>query len=273
MAPLVGVVVIGVFLLVGLAMFGGGLRSLWTAYRIHSGTTAATMAVASGGPVDVEGEARVHEETLEAPFTGRDCLAYDYQVEEYHPDDDGSNWTTVDSGSDGVPFLLDLDRGTVFVDPAEAVVDVGDDRDRTTVDGGTEPPERIAQFLAAEESLESENRSLDLRIAELDYGDRRRYTEHVLSPGETTYVSGVGRGHTEASTTLPRAASAVVGPPDDGGGLLARLRRRLDPLTFYVADAPKGVAAKRRLFRAAILLLFGLAFTAIPGVMLFGILQ
>jgi len=258
MAPLLGVAVVGVFLLVGVGILVAGGRALWTGYRIRTTETNAARQVLAGEPVDLQGQARPHEETLEAPFSGRSCLGYQYEVEEYRHDDDGSNWHTVDSGTEVVPFLLDLGNGSVLVDAERADLDIGDDQHRQTVGGGDEPPKRIKRFVAANDSLSSENKSLDLKIAEIDYGDRRRYTENVLLPEETCFVSGVGRT-TGTDLQVPRGASAVVGPPRERGeGRLADLRDWLNPLTFYVADAPKGTAAKRQLFRGALLSLFGL---------------
>jgi len=258
---LVAIAFAGVFLLIGVGILAAGIRSLVAGYRIRSTETDAAMDVVAGQAVDLEGTARTHEQTLEAPFSGRTCLGYDYEVEEYHYDDDGSNWRTVDSGTEVVPFLLDLGNGSVLVDAAAAELDISDDQHRTTIGGGNEPPERIKQFIAANDSLSSENKSMDLKIAEIDYGDRRRYTENVLLPEETCFVSGVGRSPTGVDQRLPREASAAVGPPrDQGGGRMAQLKRWLNPLTFYVADAPKGRAAKRKFFRGALATLFGLMF-------------
>lgn len=270
MAPLLSVVFLGAFLLVGLGMLGYGVRSLRTGYEIRTTETDAPREVIAGEPVDLEGQARVHEETLEAPFSGRACLGYEYKVEEYRHDDDGSNWHTVDSGTEVVPFLLDLGNGSVLVDAKQANVDIDDDQHRRTVGGGNEPPKQIKRFIAGNESLGSEDKSLDLKIAEIDYGSRRRYTENVLLPDETCFVSGVGRSSTGISRRLPREASAAVGPPREAGdgGRLTDLRQWLDPLTFYVADAPKGTAAKRQFFRGALVMIFGLVFGGIAAVVL-----
>ncbi len=258
---LVEVAFVGVFLLVGIGILGAGVRSLVAGYRIRSTETDTAMDVIAGEPVDLEGTARAHEQTLEGPFSGRTCLGYEYEVEEYNYDDDGSNWDTVDSGTEVVPFLLDLGTGSVLVDAAAAEMGIGDDQHRTTVGGGDEPPERIKQFIAANDALSSENKSVDLKIAEIDYGDRRRYTENVLLPGETCFVSGVSRSPSGVDQRVPREASAAIGSPrNQGDGRLADLKDWVDPLTFYVADAPKGKAAKRKLFRGALSALFGLVF-------------
>ena len=261
MASLLPVLFVGLFVLVGVGALAVGVRSLVAGYRIRTTETDAARDVIAGEPVDLEGTARAHERTLEAPFSGRTCLGYDYKIEEYHYDDDGSNWRTIDSGTEVAPFLLDLGTGSVLVDAGEANLDISDDQNRTTVGGGNEPPERIKQFIAENDSLTSENKSMDLKIAEIDYGDRRRYTEHVLLPGETCFVSGVSRSPARVDQRVPREASAAVGPPrDQGSGRLADLKDWATPLTFYVADAPKGRAAKRKFFHGAFATLFGLMF-------------
>lgn len=274
MAPLLEVGFLGVFLLVGTGLLGLGVRSAWTGYRIRGRAADGVMDAVAGEPVDLEGAARPHEETLSAPFSRRDCLGYKYEIEEYRHDDDGSDWRTVEEGTDVVPFLLDLESGSVLVDAAagDPDVDLNDDQERWTVSGGSAPPERIERFIAENESVGSENRSLDLGVAELDYGSRRRYTESALVPGETTYVSGVSRGGRGVSGRLPRSASAAVGPPETNGGAVARVARALDPLTFYVADAPKDEAARRQFVRSVFLVLVGLVFVAVPSFMLFSLL-
>lgn len=255
---------LGLFVLVGVVLFLGGIGSLWVGYRIRRAEPDRVTDAVSGGSVDLEGTAAPHEETLEAPFTGRECIGYEYEVEEYHHDDDGSNWQTKDRGEVLVPFLLEDSDGTVLVRTDGVNIDIDDDRERIQVAGGEEPPQKVREFIEGNEHVNSENKSLDLKITEVSYGDRRRYTEHVLLPGETTYVSGVARPPSHADTRIPRDASAVVGPPESDG-VLERARQKMSPLSFLVSDAPMAEAAKRRFVSGVVLTGAGVLFAGIPA--------
>jgi hypothetical protein len=271
-AELLPVLFVSVFVLIGVGLFFAGIGTVWTGYQIRSAEPDSVTDAADGGTVELEGTAEpIDGETIQAPFTGEECLAYTYEVEEYHHDDDGSNWDTKDSGGAGVPFELLLDTGSVVVradeDPS---FDVSDDRNRIHVDGGEAPPDRVREFIEDNDAVTSENHTVDLGITELSVGSRRRYTEQRLVPGETTFVAGVARNRSAATdVSLPRSASAVVGPPEVSG-FVSKVQRRLTELPFTVSDAPMDEAAKRKLGQGALLTVFALVWLGISSFVFLG---
>jgi len=140
------------------------------------------------GPVEVEGEARVDGGTVTAPFSGRACLAYEYEAEERSSSGKHSHWETLDSGGAAVPFLLDDGSAKVRVEPAGA--DLHLESHAVRVDPGDEPPGRIADYLAESDAVDPQDRTLDLRIVELNLGNEQRFVERRLDVDETAYVYG-----------------------------------------------------------------------------------
>ncbi|MFC6953146.1 GIDE domain-containing protein [Halorubellus litoreus] len=250
---------LSMFLLVGLGVAAYGVANLRTYVQLKSMTPTDAHAVGSG-LVEVEGEAAPGPRTLEAPFSGEECLAYEFEVERYHADDDGSNWQTKASGTRTVPFLVTDETGTVGVKPTEAGLSV--DRDYRIVVGNDEqPPARVRAFLAREDDLDHDTASFDVAGISIG-GDRHRFTERRLDPGESAYAAG----RAEPTTAVDGESPTVVDANDGGrfGSLFGA--------PFVVADAGEGEAEWRHLKLGVGSLLFGALFSAIPLYVLSGAL-
>lgn len=90
------------------------------------------------GTIEVEGTAESLVETVNAPYSGRSCLAYSSKKErkERERNDDGdweTNWKTVSSSSGSVPFDVVDETGSIPVDPGEATL--GMDREYSSRSG------------------------------------------------------------------------------------------------------------------------------------------
>ncbi|NHN40757.1 hypothetical protein G9C85_03790 [Halorubellus sp. JP-L1] len=244
---------LGVFLLVGLSMVGYGLLSLRT-YATMKATTPTDVHSVDAGAVEVEGEAKDGDRTLEAPFSGEDCLAYEFEVEEYQHDDDGSNWHTRATGTESVPFRVADDTGAVGVDPAESSLSLERDY-RVVVGHDEELPERVRAFVDGRDDLDHETGSFDLGPLSLATGDKQRFTERRLDPGMETFVTGVA----ETATAVAGATPSIADGGDGGvlGGVLGR--------PFVVADAGEGEAQWRYLKRGIGAVAFGAVFAAVPA--------
>jgi hypothetical protein len=262
--------VLGAFLALGLGIVAYGGLQVLVALQIHRSERDAVRDATAGSQVDMEGAARVHEETLEAPVSGRDCLGYEYEVEEYSSSGEGSGWDTVDSGGTTVPFLLETDTGTVLVSDADPSLAINDGKQQVTLDSHEEVPEPIRRFVQRNQEVDPVGgHTIDLKLTEIHTGKRRRYTEYPLLPGETTYVTGVGNSPATASIHVPREASALVrGPEREPSGILGQVKRRLWPLSFLVADSPMNESRNDYLRKGIGLVLFGLFLTGIPLVLI-----
>lgn len=189
MATPTQLLVVGTLALVGVAFVAYGGRQLRPAVRILRNDPVAVRDLEHlNGTVEVAGTAIVDESTALAPFSGRECLACRYTVEEYRQSGKHGHWETLEEGTGGVPFLVDDGTGRVPVDPTGA--DLRLSAHATRVDPGEEPPEQIARYVAESEAVGPNDRTIDLELLELNVGKEQRFTEHRLDAGEDVHVYG-----------------------------------------------------------------------------------
>lgn len=174
----------------GVTYLGGALwtvRALehWRRWRLVLGTSPSRAAETLSGPVALDGSAAVADGTTTAPVSGRECLVYTYEVERYARGYRGHVWDPVARGQDGVPFELADGSGAVTVDPDGADI----------VTGGAVNVEK-----AADEEPTPALAALN-DVAGVSDGDRLRYTEATIEPGDPVYVLG------EATQSGGRAAA------------------------------------------------------------------
>jgi hypothetical protein len=208
-------VLLQLFLLVfaaigGYLLYTGG-RELYTVVHILRNDPVDIRTLDGyTGPVEIEGTAVVDDDsgTVTSPFTGSECLAYTYEVEELRSSGKNSNWKTLDEGMGGVNFLVDDGTDRVLVDPSDA--DVRFESHTVTVPPGTELPDRLAEYVAATEAVDAQDRTLNLVVTELAVGNKQRFTERRLDLGEHVYVYGQAKRGPAAEWGSNRV-DAVVG--------------------------------------------------------------
>jgi hypothetical protein len=229
------------------AVIGGyGLHELWRSYRIYAREPDDVMDAPSGGRIELEGTARPAAGTIQGAFTGEESLLCEYAVEEYRSSGKSSSWQTIDEDTIAVPFLVDDGTGTVLVEPAGVRTNLSRDA-RIEVDGGAEPPARIRRFIEGNPDVDSENTSVDLKVIELNTGNKRRYVERRLDPGETMHVLGHAR-YGRDGLEYAGSVNALVGPrldADEDRSWVARLQDRVAGREFVVSDADERGAAWR----------------------------
>ncbi len=244
---------VALFALAGLAIVAFSFREFWLALRLHRTDPTPVADVPNrSGMVEVQGVARVADETVTTPFTGTASLACEWTVEEEHHDDDGSHWEEIASGVQKVPFRVDDGTGSVLVYPAGVDFRLGEAAD-IRVDGGDAPPERIQQFIDvdAHDRVDDENTAFELGGLRIATGSDRRYRERRLDPDEQVYVYGQVRYDTSVSERAGEV-NAVIEP-----GKL-----------FVVADTDDRGVTRRVLCDALVPLFVGLVF--LVGAALFG---
>lgn len=145
------------------------------------------------GKAEIKGKARPTEEgaTVRSAIYRNEGLATKVKVEEYHSNTNGGgSWKTIYEDEEAVPFVVDDGTGEVRIDPppqSERYLSVELNRER--VGGGNEPPERIKEFIQRKQELDDAKNS----IGPIDFGQRRRYSEGTVEPGESVYVFGKAR--------------------------------------------------------------------------------
>ena len=239
MLPALDPVEIGIFVLGSLASLGllvYGVGELRLATYVLRSRPDGVLETTDGGPVELRGTAEPAVGTVRSPFTRTPCLAYEYVVEEERESKHGTDWTTIASGDEYLPFYLDDGSASVLIEPPGADFRLRED-DRIDVDGGTEPPEPIADFIARTDDVDCQNTALDLRVFELKTGNDRRFRERRLEVGEAVHALGTARYDTTVSSGAGQVNAAVgIGPDAIGSSLSRRLRHRLLGYPFVVSD-------------------------------------
>ncbi len=187
---LILVLPVAVLLLVsGVALFGKGFLNILRKMRIRN-STSTDLASLREGPVQVNGEAKVHNETIPAPFSKEECVCFWFSVEVYHRSAADPSWRQVESGFYGVPFRLTDESGDVIVDPVSGTVDELH-RSVYQVSRGRVPPPEITDFAERLTSyVEDAGDRYDLNLFRHDYGYDLRFTEAYVKPGDQMCVLG-----------------------------------------------------------------------------------
>ncbi|WP_231185116.1 E3 ubiquitin ligase family protein [Haladaptatus sp. DYF46] len=204
---------VGIAALLGCVMLWYGGRELVLAYRIVTNDPTDVMSLGDGGPVEVEGTAQPQHGTLTSLFTETPCLAYEYEVEEERNSKNGRHWETVDSGRNHTPFRVEDGTASALVDPRAADFRFSDERS-IDVRGGKRPPERVQEFIRQNEDVGSEEKSLDLKLFELNTGKDRKYIERRLDPDESVHILGEARYDASAGKEGGEV-NVVIGYGDD----------------------------------------------------------
>lgn len=165
-------------------------------------------------------------------------------------------WQEVQARDHRGPFGLETPAGTVRVDPAAAVVDLGSDE--TVVVESDAAPEDLRDALHGFAVTRSGGH-LDVGAWELDPDERYRLIERRLDPGDTVAVTG----RLDTDPTATATAGSISGPPAD------TWRSKLLSIPFVVADDGGESASYRLRNRALVGLVLGMPPTLLALVLLF----
>ncbi len=193
------------------------------------------------GPAEVEGTARGDEKGAKTPFTETVCLAYEYEVQEYQNQGKHSSWKTLDEGYHWVPFLVEDATGAVRIDGKEAELHLSDET--LTLEPGDQPPDRVAQYIEQTEAVDPQDRTLDLKITELNVGNRQKFIERRLDIDESVHVYGTverapagewGSNQVDAMLTSDERTPLIISDSSERGTVWRLLKSRLGWLLFSI---------------------------------------
>lgn len=231
---LIGLAISG-FSIAGLVVGGKSLRQ-WRQLSAND-PVPINQAITASGTVEVEGDIRGHDSTLESTHFDEDCVAYEYEVEKRRNNSgtNGSSWRTIDSGQAFRPFVLEDESGTAYIDPEGASFSLEQERTRKTNAQGE--PVR---------DDDSWNIGLSANIPGMgSVGIRnKRYTERRLDVDSHCYAVGTA----ERPPASVDADVAIVGTGAP---------------TFMLSDATEEETRMRLLMRGAGYTLAGLGGTAL----------
>lgn len=225
--------------IIGLA--AAAVYSFWSAFkawaknRLIEDTPTSRVRSAAQGYVELSGKGLLPADSHNrGPLSGLACTWWRYKIEERSRAGRSRSWSTVDSGTSEVPFVLDDGTGRCLIDPRGAEVFPG----ATSVWYGPEawPNGRIPDGTGAFGWL----------VDKLLTG-RYRYTEHRLEQHEHVYAIGAFRSLGGASIEDPDAAAAELlhAWKQDQAALLARFDGNHDG-ALSSAEWEQARAAARR---------------------------
>jgi len=220
----------GVILLSGVAFGWYGLRSLTVVPRLLGTEPVDPASVSSDDDFVVcRGRTQSVGESLNAPFSGTECLGLEYEISERRltADEIPFTWSHLDDGVATVPFELRDDGGRVRVEPESKHFRLDTASETVTVSAGDDPPEQIRSFVAARGMSPTAGGLL----SSLGIGTRR-YTERRVDPEETHVVAGPPE-YRDGRVVL--ADPAVIADRSPMGVVRRRLRVAAFPLVAAAA--------------------------------------
>lgn len=237
-----------------------GVGYLQTYNRVRRAEPADVRRLTdTGSEVELSGTARVHEATSTSPFTATECLVQDWEVQEYRGSgDEGSNWSTLDSGETKHRFQLDDGTGAVLVEPDGATLELTK-QETVKVGPDESPPAAVTDYLAETDGVDREHRR------------KRAYTERRLDPTDDVHILGPVRrvGH---SVDMPGGVDAVIGLDDPDRGftvgedgfsdLVEQIKA--DTMRFVITTGGEREAQRHLLKKGLFVTGFGTVFALIP---------
>jgi len=146
-----GLMILGFGFLVGLACIYVGAKK-WRVGRLIKNTPTQRARSVAVGRAELSGVCRDVGTTYAQPYSDGECVYRHWEVEEYQestdPDDNSSEWVTVDSGTDVAPFFVEDDTGQVLVDTTQGPqFEISEDNCYSTkVDAHEEAPPEVRSF-------------------------------------------------------------------------------------------------------------------------------
>lgn len=228
----------GILAVLVLALGGGGLVKTGFTRRkqrtLMRDTPTEDVEALSVGPSEVKGSALAADGgPFTAPFSDDECVVADYEVEQYHEDDDGGNWNTIRSGVVHTPFHVDDGTGRVRVEPHDSATFDLDPSDRETVevDSSRRGPEPVQRFVENTDGIDFPS---DASGAEND----RRYHQNLIREKESVYVYGTAQPRETDVAGGSNAERLVIRTVGDADGL--------EDSMFLISDDSEAGLVERR---------------------------
>lgn len=135
------------------------------------------------GPSEVKGVMEAKDQPLSAPFTGEECVYYEYTVKEYKRGaDDDKSWQTIDEGSSHTPFYVDDGTGKLLVEPHHETYYEIKEEDETTINSSSSSPsnDNVSSFIQSNADISTTS-------------NRRKYIQKIIRNGDEGYIFGTAQ--------------------------------------------------------------------------------
>ena len=166
--------------LIGLVVFFIG-SILFRKKRLIENIPTSKIRSIAMGLVEISGQViPIKERIFKSPFTDKECVYYQFTIEEYRSSGKNSHWVTIKNGEQRNLFYLKDDTGSVLIDPTGATIEAR--RDFEYQSGlGKDPPEQVIRFLTANNLAHEGFFGLNKTM---------RYRETIIVPDDTLYIMG-----------------------------------------------------------------------------------
>lgn len=225
------------FVALGLAIGWYGIRPLTVVPSVLRANVQDPSEVSDTGSFVVcRGVANESGETLTAPFTGSQCLGFEFEVTERQPFGIGIPWfqAHLDDGVATRPFTLDGAAGALDVVPSAKRFALDTESTIITVGASETPPERIKRFVDVRDELDPVARWVRI----FPGLGTRRYVERRIDPGEECLVAGRTEGQ---QNEVVLADEVVITDRTPRRFAFARLGRAVFPTVIALAFVAVGV--------------------------------
>lgn len=209
---------------------------LWRSDPVSVLEAANEDTASQDAVTELVGTARPAEETVASPFSEGTSLVADWEVEEYDTSGDDNDWDTIASGREQVPFRLEDDTGSIVIEPTESDLTLSTGAE-VEVGRGSTADEPIASFLEEIDVDPGAGDEASLGPLTVATGDRRRYTEHRIDPGDDVHVYGPVERDFGAATAAGDVNAVVRRTAGDGLFVLSDTGERSTILRSLAAGA------------------------------------
>jgi hypothetical protein len=143
----------------------------------------------------------IKERVFKSPFTDKECVYYQFTIEEYQSSGKNSHWVTIQKGEQKDLFYLRDDTGTILIDPTGAQIEAK--RDFEYQSGfGKDPPEQVIRYLSTHNMSHEGFFGLNKTM---------RYKETIIAPDDTLYIMGTaGENPYKKETTANHLDSIMI---------------------------------------------------------------
>lgn len=184
-------------------------------YQLIRDTPTSKVQSLSVGTVEVKGKAKPTNQegtdvAYDHPLTGDPVLYYDLTIEEYEPDDDGSDWRTVKSDDVGNTFFVDDGTGQVEVNIESPRFEFEDGdvvRERYVVEPDKEVPDVLKEYQD------------DSFLPDILEREKYRVTVKSITPDQDVFVFGDAQIKSGRDGSATNEENLVIcNPGDDARG-------------------------------------------------------
>lgn len=243
--------IVGLFMfLVGIALFAVGLYFYKKKQLIADTPTSKIRSIAMG-LVEIFGQViPIKERVFKSPFTDKECVYYQFTIEEYRSNGKNSQWVTIKKGEQKGLFYLKDDTGMVLIDPTGAKIDAR--RDFEYQSGlGKDPPEQVIRFLTANNLAHDGFFGLNKTM---------RYRETIIVPDENLYIMGTaGENPLKIETTENHVDSIMI-------------QKGKYEKQYYISDKSEKQILKNLALQTYGIWGFGIALIIVGAILFFGLM-